>query len=81
MFYTNEGQAQMMLTGEETGPAIYMYDASLTLRSRLQFNEAIGPSVVFSDPAGRDRAVLALIQEKPGLSLYDAEGKPIWRTP
>ena len=81
VIYTNEGQAQMMLAGQETGPAIYMYDTKLTLRSRLQLNEAIGPSLVFSDPAGRPRAILELIQEKPGLKLLDVEGRAIWRTP
>ena len=81
VIYTNEGQAQMMLAGQETGPAIYMYDTKLTLRARLQLNEAIGPSLVFSDPAGRERAILALIQERPGLSLLDAEGRAIWKTP
>lgn len=81
VIYTKEGQAQMMLAGQETGPAIYMYDTNLKLRSRLQLNEAIGPSLVFSDPAGRERAILALIQERPGLSLLDAEGRAIWKTP
>ncbi len=81
VIYTNEGQAQMMLAGQETGPAIYMYDTNLKLRTRLQLNEAIGPSLVFSDPAGRPRAILELIQEKPGLSLLDAEGRAIWKTP
>ncbi len=81
VIYNNEGQAQLMLAGQETGPAIYMYDTNLKLRSRLQLNEAIGPSLVFRDPAGRERAILALIQERPGLSLLDAEGRAIWKTP
>jgi hypothetical protein len=81
VFYSDRGEAQMMLAGQETGPALFMYDQKRKLRIRFELNEAIGPSLVFSDPAGRERAILAVVQEAPGLSLYDAAGKPFWKTP
>lgn len=81
VFYGDRGEAQMMLAGQDSGPALFMYDRNRRLRTRIEFNEAIGPSLVFTDPAGRERAILAVIQEKPGLSLYDAEAKPFWQTP
>ncbi len=81
VFYTDSGQAMMMLAGQDAGPSIYMYDRKLKLRTRLELNEAIGPSLVLADPAGRERSILAVIQETPRLSLFNADGKAFWKTP
>jgi hypothetical protein len=81
VMYSERGEAQMMLAGQAIGPSIYMYDSNRTLRARLELNENIGSSLVLSDPAGRQRSILAVVQETPRLALFDAEGKAFWRTP
>jgi hypothetical protein len=81
VFYSAQGEAQMMLAGQDVGPSLYLYDSNRKLRVRLELNEAIGPSLVLSDPAGRQRTVLAVVQETPRLSLFNVDGEAFWKTP